>query len=85
MFLDQEFVHCELLPENIQRIQNKLSNSILCTERFSIDYRKTKNKMISSEKEIITGSQSELELKTRSETRVKARGHVMIGFGIASD
>lgn len=39
---------CALLPENIQRILNKISNSIFCTGRSSIDFRKTKTRVITT-------------------------------------
>ena len=44
--LAQEYAHCNWLPENIQRILNKISNSIFCTGRSSIDFHKTKTKVI---------------------------------------
>lgn len=39
---------CALLPENIQRILNKISDSIFCTGRSSIDFRKTKTRVITT-------------------------------------
>lgn len=39
---------CALLLENIQRILNKISNSIFCTGRSSIDFRKTKTRVITT-------------------------------------
>lgn len=39
---------CALLPENIQRILNKISNSIFCTGRSSTDFRKTKTRVITT-------------------------------------
>lgn len=71
--LAQEFAKYSEDSENIQRILNKISNSIFCTGRSSIDFRKTKTRVIT------TAIQSEANhylepMRTQIENKLRTNG-----------